>query len=399
MSDPVVPGQGDPTPDSVEHPTPEHPAPPAMQAPPHPYAYAAMASHPAPARGISIMAMSLGLAALVTVLVAMFYLPIAVILGVLLAVTAIVLGGVALVRRGPRGPGIAGLVSGGVAILLTAGMVAMGMGALGAQAIMGFATHGGTAAGGTEGPGSGGSPEAPMTIEWPANLSTGGIMFTGDDSSAAGSMRVIESGRLPDNAFPDVSELPAASDGTSPDRIQVYLDYRCPACLTFETANGETLERAAQAGAVVELQPLTFLDGASAGTYYSSRVSGAMACLAEHQPTAAWSAHVALLSPEFQPEGGTEGPDNAAVIDRIEGAAGKLNTDARSCIADEENVIFAQALSNWISTNPVPRSEIPDLRVEGTPLVLVNGVAFAGDISDSGAFTQFLGQQRVPLAQ
>lgn len=390
MSDPVAPGQGDPIPDAVEQPAPQ-----VAQAPPHPYA--AIASQPTPARGLSIVAMSLGGAALVTVLVAMLYFPAVVVLGILLAVTAIVLGSVALVRRGPRGPGIAGLVSGGAAILLTVGMVAMGMGTLGAQAIMGFTALGGAPAGGEEAPGSDGNTESPTDVEWPANLATGGIMFTGGDT--AGSMRVIESDPLPNNAFPDISELPTSADGSSPDRIQVYLDYRCPACLTFETANGDTLERAAQAGAVVELQPLTFLDGASVGSYYSSRVSGAMACLAERQPTAAWSAHVALLSPEFQPKEGTAGPDNAALIDRIEGAAGALNGDARSCIAEEQHVIFAQALSNWISTNPVPRAEIADLRVEGTPLVLVNGVAFAGDISAPGAFTEFLEEQRVPLAQ
>lgn len=380
MSDPVVP----------------------PQAPPHPYA--AMPSQPNAARGIAIVAMALGLAAIVTVLVAMFYLPVAMILGILLAVTGIVLGGVAVVRRGPRGPGITGLVSGGVAILLAVGMVAMGMGALSAQALLGFATHGGAAASGKlgegAGPGSGGDqapdPGAPTTVEWPANFATGGIMFTGDED---GVMRVIASDPLPDNSFPDISELPRAADGTAPDRIQVYLDYRCPACLNFELANGGTLERAARAGAVVELQPLTFLDGASAGTYYSSRVSGAMACLAEHQPAAAWGGHVALLSPDFQPAGGTAGPDNAAIIERIEGATGPLDSDARSCIAEEQHVVFAQALSNWISTNPVPRAEIPDLRVEGTPLVLVNGVGFAGDISDPSAFAKFLGQQQVPLAK
>lgn len=377
MSDPVVP----------------------PQAPPHPYAYAPAAVQANPARGISIAAMAIGLAAIVTVLVAMFYLPIAIILGILLAVTAIVLGGVALVRRGPRGPGITGLVSGGVAILLTVGMVAMGMGALSAQAIMGFASHGDTAAGGS-GSNDSGSPQAPapegsVNIEWPANLATGGIMFTGD----AGSMRVIASDPLPDNAFPDVSELPKAADGTAPNRIQVYLDYRCPACLNFEQTNGDTLEQAAHAGAIVELQPLTFLDGASAGSYYSSRMSGAMACLAEYQPAVAWDAHVALLSPEFQPAGGITGPDNAAVIKHLEDATGTLNSDARSCIENEQHVVFAQALSNWISSNPVPRAEIPGLRVEGTPLVLVNGVAFAGDISDPSAFTQFLKQQRVPLAE
>ncbi|MHA3722525.1 DsbA family protein [Leucobacter sp. HY1910] len=351
---------------------------------------------PAAGRGAAITAMALGLAALVTVLVAVFYLPLMLIVGAGLAIAAVVFGGIAIAKRGPRAPGITGLTAGALALALAVSTVAFGAGTLGLHALMGLASQASMGNMGNMGGKTDANTDDPASanVEWPANFATGGIMFTGGKD---GEMRVIESEPLPDNSFPDVSELPAGPDGVAPNRIQVYLDYRCPACLTFESANGDTLERAARAGAVVELQPLTFLDSASAGTYYSSRVSGAMACVAEHQPTAAWSAHVALLSPEFQPEGGTEGPDNAAVIDRIEGAAGALNGAARRCITEEQHVIFAQALSNWISTNPVPRSETSDLRVAGTPLVLADGVAFTGDISDPGAFTQFLEQQGVPL--
>ena len=373
-----------------------------VQPPPHPYAVPR--SPIAPGRGIAIAAMALGLAAVFTVLVAVFYLPVVLILGAGLGVAALVLGGIAVARSGPRAPGVTGLVAGSLALLLTVGMVALGVGSLGMQALMGVASHAGASGampgtpGGQGGPGTPGAPGDPqeqsVDVEWPANLATGGIMFTGGEGER---LRVVETEKLPDNAFPDVSEL-VGDDGSSPDRIQLYLDYRCPACLTFEQTNGETLERAAQAGAVVELQPLTFLDGASAGNYYSSRVSAAMACLAENQPELAWDAHRALLSAEFQPAGGIPGPDNGELISRIEATAGTLNDAARSCIAKEQHVVFAQALSNWISTNPVPRAEIADLRVEGTPLTLVNGVAYAGDISDPAAFSAFLAQQGVPLS-
>lgn len=403
MSDPVLPGPSDPTPEAASHlpyapPTQTQlaqmqPAP----APPHPYAVPQAPA--ASGRGIAITAMALGLTAVFTVLMAVFYLPVVLVLGAGLGVAALVLGGIAVARRGPRAPGVTGLVSGSLALLLTVGMVAMGVSSLGVQALMGVASHSG-AVGAQDGrPGDPDVPGAPhenvADVEWPANLATGGIMFTGGEGD---SLRVIETEQLPANSFPDVSEL-VGDDGTSPDRIQLYLDYRCPACLTFEQANGDTLERAAQSGAVVELQPLTFLDGASAGNFYSSRVSGAMACLAENQPEIAWEAHRALLSPEFQPVGGIPGPDNVALVERIEGAAGPLNDEARSCISEEQHVVFAQALSNWISTNPVPRAEIPDLRVEGTPLTLVNGVAYAGDISDPAAFSKFLAQQGVPLKE
>lgn len=346
--------------------------------------------------------MALGLTAVVTVLVAVLYLPLLLVVAAGCAIAAVVLGGIAIARRGPRAPGITGLAAGALALVVAVSTVAFGAGTVGMHALMGLASQASmgnmadTDLDGNSSDGPAGPPadSAGSNIEWPANFATGGVLFTGGKD---GEMRVIESAPLPDNSFPDLAELPAGPNGQAPARIQLYLDYRCPACLTFETTNGDTLERAALAGAIVELQPLTFLDSVSRDGYYSSRAAGTLACLAERQPATAWRGHTALLSTDFQPPAGITGPSNDAIIDRIEGAAGELNEAARSCITSEEHVTFAQALSNWISTNPVPRASDAGLRVEGTPLALVDGVPFTGDISDSDAFIDFLEQQGVAL--
>lgn len=427
MSDPVLPGEGTPVPPSDQpqqytQPLQEFTPPPPygqvpeqyaqpqyaqpqyaqpqeylqapqqqphpVQPPPHPYAVAP--TQPAPGRGLAITAMATGLAALVTTLVAVLYLKLALVLAAGLAVAAIVLGVMALVKGGGRATAITGVASGAVSIITVVMTVAFGLGALGFMSLQGGpgAFEDGDTSSSEESP-----SDAQVDVQWPANLSSGGIMFTGQPD---GSISVVESDALPDNSFPDAPELPTAADGSTPDHIQLYVDYRCPACLAFEVANGETLEHAAQAGAVVEIKPLTFLDSSDPGGYYSSRVAGAMACVAENQPDLAWDAHVAFLNSDFQPSGGPS-PDNEQIVDRLDAAAGTLNSAARTCIVEEQHVYFSQALSNWSSTNPVPRAEDPDLMVRGTPLALVNGVQFNGDITDSKAFASFVTEQGVTL--
>src|SRR5690606_36825671 len=112
---------------------------------------------------------------------------------------------------------------------------------------------------------------------------------------------------------------------------------------------------------------------------YSSRTAAAMACIASEQPEAAWDAHTALLS-DFQPEEGTTGHDNEAIVEHLDQATGGLSADVKQCIADERNVPFAQAFNTWALSNPVPDSKAQGAEVTGTPYVMVNGVQFTGDI-------------------
>ncbi|QIM17114.1 hypothetical protein G7067_12980 [Leucobacter insecticola] len=115
-------------------------------------------------------------------------------------------------------------------------------------------------------------PTTPANVtRWPANMATGSIAFTGDD----GKVTVVKSEALPEGAQPLVSNLAPTADGAEPNRIQLYVDYRCPYCSLFEAANVDSFEAVLASGdTVLELHPLAFLDKFSAGTYYSSRASG-----------------------------------------------------------------------------------------------------------------------------
>lgn len=232
------------------------------------------------------------------------------------------------------------------------------------------------------------------SVQWPANMVTGGVLFTGDTSSADG-VGVVVSDAPDDNAQP--VPLDPAHIGAE-HHIRVYLDYRCPYCAAFEHASADTLEQAIVSGsAVVELHPLTFLDRVSEGSYYSSRAAGALACVADAQPAGAWAAHQALLDPGFQPAEGGPGHDNAAILAELDRATDGLNDEARSCIEAERFVPFSQALNDWVFANPVPNAKDPGLQVTGTPLVVVDGVPYPGDPADATAFRAFLQQQGVSL--
>lgn len=78
------------------------------------------------------------------------------------------------------------------------------------------------------------------------------------------------------------------ADGQIPEGdtvVRVYADYMCPHCATFETLNGPGLdELRAEGGTVVELHPVAIMDGASAGTQYSTRASAAVAYVADNAP-------------------------------------------------------------------------------------------------------------------
>jgi protein-disulfide isomerase len=229
------------------------------------------------------------------------------------------------------------------------------------------------------------------SVEWPENLATGGIVFV----EQGGEVGVLPSDAPVGDAVP--APVDAAGLGAQ-HHIRVYLDYRCPFCAFFEEASADTLEQAVLNGdTAVEIHPLTFLDRASADGYYSSRTAGAIECLADAQPEAAWAGHQALLDQSFQPGEGTAGHDNSAILSELDRATGGLNDAARSCIEQERFVPFAQALNDWVFSTPVPGAQDPALEVTGTPLVVVDGVPYPGDPRDGAAFRAFLEQQGVEL--
>ncbi|WP_162231774.1 thioredoxin domain-containing protein [Leucobacter celer] len=355
--------------------------------PPHPYAQPA----PRGGRGLAIAAMTLGLVAVLTTAVSAFYFGAFAIAGALIGLVAVILGVIALVLRQQQVPSIIGLASGALAIITAVAIGGMALGALiapNAPSSQGAeSTEGGAESGESEMP----APGESETVQWPANMATGGLVFVSDGS---GGIELARSEAPHDNALPEPRDAAGLGE---PALIRVYLDYRCPYCAEFERASADTLEAAVTSGsAAVELHPLTFLDRISPDAY-SSRVAGAMACMADEQPDGAWDAHTALLDPSFQPSESEPGKDDAAILAELERETGGLDDAARSCIEEQRFVPFALALNDWTFANPVPYAADPELMVTGTPFVVVDGVPYVGAPADGEAFRMFLAEQGLEL--
>lgn len=338
-------------------------------------------------RALPIATMAVGLLALLTTILGAWYGLVFVAVGIVIALIGVGLGVTALVQKQrPTALSIVGVASGSLSLLVA---VLVGALILGAAPVI--VANNDSANDSAKGP----QPSRGIDAEWPSNMTTGGVIFLGGDPAGA---EIVESVAPPKGSEPFNPAIAASGDNSSANRIQLYVDYMCPACGLFEKTNLNTIEAAlAQGETSLELRPLTFLDSASNGSYYSSRASGALACVASEQPELAWKAHTALLDAKNQPAEGTSGPDNKQLIKTLNAANGGLNENTQRCISQETYVPFAQGLNTWLLNTPVPQAKDPELMVAGTPTVVVNGVRYEGSISDAAEFTSFLKQQGVTL--
>lgn len=216
----------------------------------------------------------------------------------------------------------------------------------------------------------------------PANMASDGILLTGTDD---GEIEAVQTGGVPADGTPIATD-PDAYD--VPARIVVYVDYGCPFCNQFETANGPQIEQLVAAQlATLELHPISILDRAFAGSEYPTRAANAMACVAAEEPNAFLDANAALFA--AQPAEGTEGlsdDDIRGVLD----TAGALNDEVSACIGDKRYV-------GWVEAATIRATDNPDLANPstggfGTPTILVNGVRYAGALDDPQAFADFVAQ-------
>jgi protein-disulfide isomerase len=192
----------------------------------------------------------------------------------------------------------------------------------------------------------------------------------GDDgsSTASGNSEVVEPANASDWSIP-------VGDQAAPVTVAIYYDYLCPACGAFEQANGDELDRLVEEGTTnIELRPISFLDGQSQGTQYSTRTANAIATVADGAPEQVWEFHRALYA--NQPEEGTEG----------------LSDDEIAQIATEAGVPSAIAdrftdgtYEGWVAAATEASAEAG---VEGTPTVLVDDEVFEGDVYTPGALTE-----------
>jgi protein-disulfide isomerase len=216
----------------------------------------------------------------------------------------------------------------------------------------------------------------------PVNMASDGILFTGADD---GSIEAVETGAVPADSTP-VPTDPDAYD--VPVRIVTYIDYGCPFCNQFETANASQINDLISAGyATLEVHPISILDRAFLGSEYSTRAANAMACVAASEPDAFLDANSALFA--AQPAESTAGLTDDEIRDVLDGA-GALTDEVSACIGDKRYAGWVSAASERASNDPALAN--PTTGRFGTPTVLVNDVRYEGAVDDPEAFAAFIAQ-------
>ncbi|MGY4859311.1 DsbA family protein [Cryobacterium sp. AP23] len=216
----------------------------------------------------------------------------------------------------------------------------------------------------------------------PLNMASDGILLQGDGTAIS----AVPTEATAADADPVATDVSALTDTVN---IAVYLDYLCPYCNQFETANADQLTSWLTAGNItLEVHPISILDNSSNGTKYSTRAANAASCVANYEPDKFLDVNAALFA--NQPTEGTSGLTDDELVSLVE-TAGVTDEAVATCITEQE-------FSSWVGTatdraleGPLPNSSLEALT--GTPTVLVQGVQYQGDLSDAAAFETFVMEQ------
>jgi len=146
--------------------------------------------------------------------------------------------------------------------------------------------------------------------------------------------------------------------GTGPVKVELFIDYLCPACRAFETSADSTLKGYVDSGRItIVYHPVAILDDRSTNQY-SSRAAAGAGCASDLDKMYEYT--TALYAD--QPAENGPGHTNAELIE-IAAAAGIPKDSFGACVNDGKYVDWAQKVNE----------SIIDRRITGTPTVVVNG--------------------------
>jgi protein-disulfide isomerase len=182
------------------------------------------------------------------------------------------------------------------------------------------------------------------------------------------------------------------SNGQVPN-IQIYLDYQCPVCNVFETANSDQIRSLVSKGAAtVEIHPLSFLDHSSPNAY-SSRAENAALCVATYSPNQFFDFNALLY--KHQNAENTPGPENPELIQRTNEVKVTNASKIADCINNKD---YGKWINDTTATviNPKYTVKGTNITVGGTPVVVVNGQNYTfstiAELGDPARFAQFFQQ-------
>lgn len=144
-------------------------------------------------------------------------------------------------------------------------------------------------------------------------------------------------------------------------RVDVYFDFMCPICNTFEQVNAEDLDAMREEG-LIELyyHPISILDRYASGTQYSTRSAAAAGVVADQAP----EAFLDFVSAMFanQPAEGSEGLTDEQIA-QIATDAG-VPSEVASSLANADFRKWATAATDQSRTDGVTGT--PSVRVSET---------------------------------
>jgi protein-disulfide isomerase len=156
-----------------------------------------------------------------------------------------------------------------------------------------------------------------------------------------------------------VDDGTAFAFGTGPVTVDIYEDFMCPACNSFEQAAGSTLNAMVDSNKItLRFHPVAILDRYSNGTEYSTRSAAATAAAAEEGKFREY--HDVLYA--NQPAEGTDGLSDEKLIEL--GKSVGLTSDT-----------FAKAVNEGTYKTWATRAteKFSERGFTGTPSVTVNG--------------------------
>ena len=228
----------------------------------------------------------------------------------------------------------------------------------------------------------------------------GSSVYGGDDANVvAPTLSDVQApaGTVDDGGLPVSDEgIGVAGDGDV--ELSVYFDLQCPYCQQFDAANAETLDSLVAGGGVtVDYHLISFLDGASRGTYYSSRAANALATVMDQAPEQ-FTAFMTRLYTEQPPEN-TSGLTDAEIADIARDAG--VPADVIDTFTDTVEGTYQVAGSDgtttekdgtWRTFSPwiVATTDAAKTFMGGqlgTPAIYINGEKYTGSPYDPAALT------------
>jgi protein-disulfide isomerase len=206
----------------------------------------------------------------------------------------------------------------------------------------------------------------------PLNMASDGIKIGTD-------FKAVTTGAL----RPGEAPIPSKTNPKNVIAIQIYLDYQCPICGSFEKTNADQISTWVKSGAAtLEIHPISILDRVSLGTKYSTRAANAAGCVANFSPNSYYDFSSLLFS--HQPEENTEGLTDQQIIGLVKKAKPKELSSIEKCITDQTFKSWVNAATTRATTGPLVGTDVS--KVEGTPTVIINGQKYTGAVNDASAF-------------